>query len=125
MWKIIEKFRKWTEEYIAIGTATVLQEWNGEASEWQILWVDKANCNLKGTGFWKQDKPNAKAVQADFQQIALKHHEEIMKLMEKKKEYIAEIAKELEIVGEPFVPTTISQAKGTDSILHILEDNEE
>ena len=71
------------------------------------------------------DKANAKAVHVDSLQIALKHHEKITKLMEKKKEYIAEIAKELEIVGEPFVPTTISQAKGTDSILHILEDNEE
>ena len=33
--------------------------------------------------------------------------------------------KELETVGEPFVPDLTSQAEGIESILHILDGDEE
>ena len=121
--KIIEKFHKKTEEDIEVATTTALQQWCGQAAELQVLRADKANRNLKGSGFWKLDKANAEAVQAnlkaDFQRIAITHHEEIAKLLSKQWEYVEQIAKEALTVAEPVLPAA------EENILHILEDDEE
>ena len=58
---IIEKFRKQAEEDIQ-----VLQQWCGHAAEVQVLRADKVNGNLKGSEFWKLDKANIEAVQANL-----------------------------------------------------------
>ena len=121
--KIVEKFRKQTEEDVEVATTTALQQWCGQAAELQVLWVDKANRNLKGFGLSKLDKDNAEAVQAnlkaDFQRIAITHHEEIEKLLSKQREYVEQIAKEAFTVAEP----VLSVAE--ENILHTLEDDEE
>ena len=96
--KIIERFRKKTEEDIEEATTTALQQWCAQAAELQVLRADKANRDLKGSGFWKLDKANAEAVQAnltaDFQRIAFTHHEEITKLLTKQWEYVKQIVEE-------------------------------
>ena len=51
MRKIIEKFRKLTDEDIEISTSTALQEWSGQAAELQVLRVNKAKRDLKGLEF--------------------------------------------------------------------------
>ena len=88
-----------------------------------MLRADKANRDLKGSGFWKLDKETAEAVQAnlkaDFQRIAVTHHEEITKLLVKQRQYVKKIAEEALTVAEPVRPAA------EDSILHILEDDEE
>ena len=110
--KIVEKFLKQTEEDIE-------EEWCAEAGELQ----DKANRDLKGSGFWKMDKATEEAVQdnlkADFQRIPFTHHEEITKLLVKQRYNIKQIAEEALTVAEPIRPAA------EDSILHILEDDEE
>ena len=77
--KIIENFRKQAEEDIEVATTTALQQWCGHVTEFQVLRADKANWGLKGSRFWKLDKANAEAVQAnlkvDFQWIAITDHE--------------------------------------------------
>ena len=124
MKKIIDKFRKQTEENIEIATTTALQEWYRKATELQVLRADKANRDLKGPDVWKLDKANAEAVlanlKADFQHITIKHHEEVMKLMDKQGEYVTKIIKELLAVGE-----LILTSQANESILNILEDDEE
>ena len=74
-----------------------------------MLRVDRANRDIKGPGFWRLDKANAEAVQAnlnaDFQRIAIKHHEEVTKLLTKQRDYVDKITQEQLIVGEP-IPTT-------------------
>ena len=64
--KIIEKFRKQTEENVEIATATALQQQCGQATELQMLRVDKVNWDIKGPGFWKLDKANAEAAQVNL-----------------------------------------------------------
>ena len=49
--KIVEKFHKQTEEDIEEATTTALQKWCAEAAELQVLRADKANRDLKGSGF--------------------------------------------------------------------------
>ena len=61
-------------------------------------------------------------LKADFLRIVIKHHEEVTKLMDKQREYVVEIVKELLRVGEPVIPTT---AQADESILNILEDEDE
>ena len=121
--KIIERFRQRTEADIEEATTTTLQQWCAEAAELQVLRADKANRDLKGSGFWKLDKANAEAVQAnlkaDFQRIAFTHHEEITKLLAKQREYVKQIAEEALTVAEPI------RLAAEDSILHILDDEEE
>ena len=55
--------------------------------------------------FRKQDKVNAETIQAnlvaDFQRIAIKHHEEDTKLVAKQRDYMDKVAQELLTVGEP------------------------
>ena len=81
---------------------------------------------LKGPRFWKLDKLNAEAVQenikTDFQWIAIKHHEEVTKLLDKQQDYEEKIAQELLSVGEP-LPITRTHAK--ENILNILDDDKE
>ena len=88
----MDKFRKQIEEDNEIATATVLQEWCGQATELQVLRADKANRYLKGHGFWKLDKFNVEAAQAnlkaDLQRIVTKHQEEVTKLMAKQQNYV-------------------------------------
>ena len=52
-----------------------------------MLWADKANQKLKGPEFWKLDQVNDEAVQEnlkkDVQRIAIKHYEEVTKLLAK------------------------------------------
>ena len=43
MWKLVDKFRKWTAEGIEIAMATALQEWSGQAAQLQVLRADKVN----------------------------------------------------------------------------------
>ena len=121
--KIIEKFRKQTEEDIEEATTTALQHWCAQAAELQVLQVDKVNRDLKGSRFWKLDKANAEAVQAnltaDFQRIAFTHHEEITKLLSKQREYVKQIAEEALTVAEPLRPAA------EDNILHILDEDKE
>ena len=120
--KIVEKFHKQTEEDIEEAMTMALQKWCAEAAELQVLRADKANRDLKGSGFWKLDKETAEAVQAnlkvDFQWIAFTHHEEITKLLIKQREYVKKIAEEALTIAEPVRPAA------EDSILHILEDEE-
>ena len=120
--KIVEKFRKQTEEDIEEATATALQTWCTQAAELQMLRADKANRDIKGSGFWKLDKANAEAVQAnltaDFQRIAYTHIEEISKLLIKQRDYVGSITEETLKVAEPLRPAA------EDSILHILEDDD-
>ena len=120
--KIVEKFRKQTEEDIEEATATALQTWCAQAAELQMLRADKANRNIQGSGFWKLDKANAEAVQAnltaDFQRIAYTHIEEINKLLIKQRDYVGSITEETLKVAEPLKPAA------EDSILHILEDDD-
>ena len=91
-----------------------------------MLRACKENRESKGSGFQKLDKVNAEAVQAnlktDFQRIAIKHHEEITKLLAKQRDYVDKIAQELLTVGEPS-PAVPIQAE--ENILNILEDDEE
>ena len=49
--KIIEKFRKQTDEDIDAPTTTTLQQWCAQAAELQVLRADKVNRDLKGSGF--------------------------------------------------------------------------
>ena len=63
MKKIIDKFCKQREENIEITTATVLQEWCGQATELHVLQADKENRDLKGPDFWKLDKVNGEVVE--------------------------------------------------------------
>ena len=88
-----------------------------------MLRADKANQDLKGSGFWKLDKANAEVVEenlkANFQRIAITHHEEIKKLLSKQQEYVEQIAKEALTVADPL------SAAVEDNILHILDDDEE
>ena len=49
--KIIEKFHKKMEEDVEISTATALQQWCVQATELQVLRVDKANRDIEGPGF--------------------------------------------------------------------------
>ena len=85
--------------------------------------ADKANWDLKGSGFWKLDKANAEAVQAnltaDFQRIAYAHIEAVNKLLIKQRDYVGKITEETLKVAEPLQPAT------EDSILHILDDDDE
>ena len=71
--KIMEKFRKQTEEDIEIATATALQEWCEREVEFQVLRVDKRIGTSKDpdSRSWtrptqKLDKANTKAVQANL-----------------------------------------------------------
>ena len=58
--------------------------------------------------------------------MALKHHEEIIKLMEKQKEYVAKIVTELHSVSEPLVTASNTQEiDRTGSILYVLEDDDD
>ena len=88
-----------------------------------MLRADKASRDIKGSGFWKLDKANAEAVQAnltaDFQRIAYAHIEEINTLLIKQRDYVDKITEETLKVAEPLQPA------GEDSILHILDDDEE
>ena len=121
--KIIEKFWKQTKEDVEVAMATALQQWCRQAAEVQALRADKANWDMKGSGFWKLDKANAEAVQAnlkvDFQRIAITHHEEIAKLLSRQREYVEQIAKEALTVAEPVL------LAAQENILHILVDDEE
>ena len=63
MKKIIDKFCKQREENIEITTATVLQEWCGQATELHVLQADKENRDLKDPDFWKLDKVNGEVVE--------------------------------------------------------------
>ena len=91
-----------------------------------MLRADKANRDIKGPGFWKLEKANAEAVQAnlkaDFQRIAITHHEEIAKLLTKQQEYVEKIAQEALMVSEPL---PLISAPDEENILHILEDDDE
>ena len=64
--KIIEKFRKQTEEDIEIATTTELQQWCGQAAELQVLKADKENRVIRRPRFSKLNKTNAEAVQGNF-----------------------------------------------------------
>ena len=120
--KPIDKFCKQTEEYIEIAIATALQEWCKKALELQVIRAYKENREIEGPGFWKLDKANVEAVQAnlkvDFQRIALTHHKEIAKLLTKQREYVKQIADEALSVAEPVRPAA------DESILHILDDDD-
>ena len=120
--KIIEKFRKQTEEDIEITTITTLQQWCSQAVELQVVRADKANQDIKGPGFWKLDKANVEAVQenlkADFQGVAITHHEEIPDLLTKQWECVKNIAQEALTVAES-IP--VMAAHGEENILHILD----
>ena len=66
-------------------------------------------------------------MKADFQQIALRHHEEVMKLVEKQNQYVAEIEAKLLTDAKPFVlNSTMGMIVDADAlILHMLEDDKE
>ena len=53
-------------------------------------------------------------LKADFQRIAITHHEEIAKLLAKQREYVEQIATEALTVAEPVLPAA------EKNILHIL-----
>ena len=126
MKKIMKIFCKHAEEDIEIATATALQEWCRQEVEFQLLRTDKANQDLKGPRFWKLDKVKVEVVQAnlkmDFQRIAIKHHEEVTKLMAKQRDYLEQLTHELLMVGEP-MPTVPTH--GEENILNILEDDDD
>ena len=62
-------------------------------------------------------------IKEDFQRIAIKNHEEVTKLIDKQRDYVPKIVKELLTVAKPVVPTTTSQVD--ESILNILMNDEE
>ena len=66
MRKIMKKFDKKTEEDIEIAMPADLQEWCRQAKELQMLWADKENHDKKGSRFWKLNKVNEEAVQANL-----------------------------------------------------------
>ena len=106
--------------------ATALQQYCGEATELQVLRANKEIWDIKEPGFWKVEKANVEAVQAnlkaDFQQIAIKHHKEITKLLTKQREYVKKIEQEALTVAKPISTMTDHD---DENILHILEDEEE
>ena len=122
----MKKFDKKTEEDIEIAMPADLQEWCRQAKELQMLWADKENHDKKGSRFWKLNKVNEEAVQAnlksDFQRIAINQHEEVKKLLVKQQEYMEKIAQELLMVGEP-IPASVTHRE--ENILNILEDDKE
>jgi hypothetical protein len=136
--RIVEKFWEQTNAVIQIPTATALQSWSEQAAELQVLRADKANRDLRGPGFWKLDQANCEAVQknltTDFMWIALTHREEITKLLEQHDELIRKLHTEMEVVAEPFVPTTQATEASADkdeedeepaepSILNVLNED--
>jgi hypothetical protein len=105
--------------------------------ELQVLRADKANRELRGLEFWKLDKANCEAVQknltTDFMRIALKHREEITKLLEHQEETVRAMHVEMKAVAEPVVPTAPESRAPEEeeeddevtkpSILHVLNED--